>query len=338
LFKLPFQNQPPNFPFNSIMGNYFTNLCRELRREATKLGFCAIGFSPPLPQQLAVQRYSSMISEKRHGEMEYMEKRIKERADPTLLLPGLKTIISAAISYNNTVEYQEGFPKISKYALIEDYHTVVRKKLEQLLEKLKTLITEPCNAIITVDSAPILEKSLAEKAGIGKPGKNTLLIVPSAGSYIFLGEILIDKEIIDDRPTLPNLCGSCRLCIERCPTGALIEPGRIDASRCISYLTVELKREFSEHESAMIDNWLFGCDLCMEVCPHNRQSIIMADKSFALRHELMEIRAEHILNLTGSGFRKLFYGTPLFHIGLKRLKRNAKAVEKNLKKTGKPKK
>jgi epoxyqueuosine reductase len=313
------------------MADLSTNICRELRREAALIGFSAIGFSSPVPQQLAVKRYNSMISEKRHAEMIYMEKRMDERADPSLLLPGLKTVISAAISYNNRVEYHKGAPRISKYALIDDYHTVVRKKLELLLEKLKTLIAEPFNAKITVDSAPILEKAWAEQAGIGKTGKNTLLIVPSAGSHVFLGELLIDREIIDSRPPLPNLCGSCSLCIERCPTGALTAPGRIDASRCISYLTVELKREFSEEEQSMTGEWLFGCDLCMEVCPHNRQSILAAHESFAPRPKLLEITTEQILNLTGSGFRELFYGTPLFRIGLRRLKRNARAVEKNLK-------
>jgi epoxyqueuosine reductase len=313
------------------MADNTTNICRELRREAARLGFCAIGFAPPLPQQLAMQRFNAMINEKRHGEMVYMEKRLEERSDPARLLPGLKTVISTAISYNNHIEYRPGTLKISKYAIIEDYHTVVRKKLELLLEKLKTLVAEPFNSTIAIDSAPILEKTWAEQAGIGKPGKNTLLIVPSAGSQVFLGEILIDREIIDNRPPLPNLCGSCSLCIERCPTGALAGPGRIDASRCISYLTVELKREFSAEERSMIGEWLFGCDLCMEVCPHNRQAITMADESFALRPKLMGLTTEQILRLTGSGFRDLFYGTPVYRIGLRRLKRNAHAAAENIK-------
>ncbi|NTW70020.1 MAG: tRNA epoxyqueuosine(34) reductase QueG [Chlorobiaceae bacterium] len=307
-----------------------TQLSRDLRKEAARLGFAAIGFSTPMPQQLAIDRLKAMINEKRHGEMSYMAEHLENRSDPTLLLPGLKTVISAAISYNNHVEYRACQPKISKYALIADYHTVVRRKLELLFEKLKTLTPEPINGLITVDSAPLLEKTWAEHAHIGKPGKNTLLIIPSAGSQVFLGELLIDFEIIDSKPPLPNLCGSCNLCIESCPTGALTGPGRIDASRCISYLTGELKREFSEEERSMIGEWMFGCDLCMDVCPHNRQSSIKANDSFALKEELAEITTEQILNLTGSGFRKLFYGTPLFRIGLRRLKRNAKAVAENI--------
>ncbi|WP_076792305.1 tRNA epoxyqueuosine(34) reductase QueG [Chlorobium sp. KB01] len=313
------------------MSDAETNLCRELRKEAARLGFSAIGFSTPHPQQLAVERFAAMIREKRHGEMHYMEQGIDNRAEPAMLLPGLKTVISAAISYNNHVEYREGQPKISRYALIADYHTVVRSKLEQLLEKLKALTTEPVNALITVDSSPVLEKTWAEDAGIGKPGKNTLLIVPSAGSQVFLGEIFIDFAISESRAPLQNLCGSCNLCIEHCPTGALTGPGKIDASRCISYLTGELKRDFSEEEQRMVGEWLFGCDLCMDVCPHNRQSSIKANDAFALRQDLTDITTKQIMNLTKSGFRKLFLGTPVFRIGLRRLKRNAKAVAENIK-------
>jgi epoxyqueuosine reductase len=313
------------------MADSSTNLARQIRKEAARLGFAAIGFSSPVPQPVAMQRYTAMIREQRHGEMSYIEMRMEERADPALLFPGLQTIISAAISYNYPLSYGDGLPKISKYALIDDYHTIVRAKLEQLLAAIHLLVEEPLDASITVDSAPLLEKGWAEEAGIGKTGKNTLLKVPSAGSYVFLGEILLDKEISSAIIPLPNYCGSCSNCIERCPTGALLEPGKIDASKCISYLTVELKRDFTDEEAAMIDDWLFGCDLCQNVCPHNQQASIGAHESFAVRQDLIGITTERILNLTNSGFRELFYGTPIFRIGLRRLKRNARAVADNLK-------
>ena len=157
--------------------------------------------------------------------------------------------------------------------------------------------------------------------------------MPSAGSYLFLGEILLDRALPSSKFTLPNVCGSCSKCLEHCPTGALVEPGKIDASKCISYLTVELKREFTPEEAAMIGDWLFGCDLCQEVCPCNQQASITADPSFVLRNELVNISTEKILSLTKSSFRELFYGTPVFRIGLRRLKRNARAVAENLKKS-----
>ena len=315
------------------MAETSTDLASLIRKEAARLGFAATGFSSPTQESFALQQFTAMIQEKRHGEMSYMEKWMEERANPSLLLSGLHTIISVAISYNYTLASRESLPKISKYALIEDYHPVVRGKLEKLLAAIKILASEPLTGLITVDSSPLLEKNWAEKAGIGKTGKNTLLQVPSAGSYLFLGEILLDRALPSSKFTLPNVCGSCSKCLEHCPTGALIEPGKIDASKCISYLTVELKREFTTEEAAMIGDWLFGCDLCQEVCPCNQQAGITADPSFVLRNELVNISTEKILSLTKSSFRELFYGTPVFRIGLRRLKRNARAVAENLKKS-----
>jgi epoxyqueuosine reductase len=317
------------------MDDHSTDLARLIRKEAARIGFSAIGFSSPVSQPLAMQHFSDMIRDKRHGEMEYMEKRMAERSDPSLLFAGLRTIISAAISYNYPVNYGYGLPKISKYALIDDYHTVIRTKLEELLAAIEVLVGEPLKALITVDSSPLFEKAWAEVAAIGKIGKNTLLNVPSAGSYVFLGEILIDREISSATFPLPDYCGSCSNCLERCPTGALLEPRKIDASKCISYLTVELKREFTAEEAALIDDWLFGCDLCQEVCPYNRQASIKANEAFVLKQGLMNMTTETILNLTKSSFRELFYGTPVFRISLRRLKRNARAVADNLKKSGK---
>ncbi len=313
------------------MAETSTDLASLIRKEAARLGFAATGFSSLTQESLALQRFTAMIQEKRHGEMIYMEKWMEERANPSLLLSGLHTIISVAISYNYTLASREGLPKISKYGLINDYHTVVRGKLEKLLAAIKILAGEPLRGLITVDSSPLLEKNWAEKAGIGKTGKNTLLQVPSAGSNIVLGEILLDRAIPSSKFTLPNVCGSCSKCLDHCPTGALIEPRKIDASKCISYLTVELKREFTTEEAAMIGDWMFGCDLCQEVCPSNQQAGIMADPAFELRNELVNISTEKILSLTRSGFRELFYGTPVFRIGLRRLKRNALAVAENLK-------
>lgn len=303
-----------------------------IRREAQRIGIASIGFSPLQPQEKAIARISGMIEEKRHGEMRYLETGISERADPSQLLPGVKTIISAALCYNRP-EYHAPAPgtaRISRYAVIDDYHRVVRSKLEELLTFIRTICDQPVQAVIAVDSSPVLEKAWAESAGIGKTGKNTLLNTTASGSYVFLGELLIDREIHDPAQELPNRCGACRNCIESCPTGALLEPGKLDARRCISYLTIELKREFTPEESRMVGTWLFGCDLCQESCPGNLSRKPAPEGLFALKKELLGITPEDILNLTGSGFRRLFSGTPIFRIGLKRLKRNARAVKENL--------
>ncbi|ABL64713.1 tRNA epoxyqueuosine(34) reductase QueG [Chlorobium phaeobacteroides] len=316
------------------MAEQTDSIIRAIKKEASRLGFCAIGFSSLKPQNLAVERLNNMIDEGRHGEMDYLANRIKERADPSLLLSGTKTIISAAMNYyRSTTPRRPDLPRISNYALIEDYHIVLKDRLGQLLAKIQQLYPEPLNGLITIDSAPVFEKSWAEQAGIGASANNTLLIIPAAGSYVFIGEILIDKPFESDMKPLANLCGSCRKCIESCPTGALVSPGKIDARRCISYLTVELKREFTAEESLMAGSWLFGCDCCQESCPYNRERRGPPEGVFHPKEQLENLTCEEILNLSGSGFKKLFFGTPVYRIGLRRLKRNARAVQENMNRT-----
>lgn len=303
-----------------------------VRREGLRLGFAAIGFSQPSPREKALERVLGMIEEKRHGEMRYLETRLQERADPELLLPGIKTVVSTALSYNLQEYHAEppGNVRISRHAVIDDYHRIVQRKLEKLLAFIRTICDKPVQAVIAVDSSPVLEKSWAESSGIGRTGKNTLLLTPAAGSYVFLGELLIDLKIRENTLEIPNRCGACSSCIESCPTGALLEPGKIDARRCISYLTIELKREFTPDESRMVGDWLFGCDLCQESCPANESRKPAPEGLFTLKKELLALTPDDILSLTGSGFHRLFYGTPVYRIGLRRLKRNARAVKENL--------
>jgi epoxyqueuosine reductase len=304
-----------------------TTLARKIRQEAHLLGFSAIGFAAPPPGFLAVERYDEMLRDGRHGEMTYLETGAPARRHPESLLPGLKTVISLAVSYLHNPP--GGRAKLSRYAMVADYHTVMRKKAEALLDCIERLSGCKPNAFIAVDGAPVLEKEWAERSGMARTGKNTLAIVPSAGTFVFLGELLLDIEIREERPLLPNLCGSCTKCIDACPTGALQGPGKIDARRCISYLTIELKREFTAEESAMIGRNLFGCDTCQEHCPHNQRPAINPDPAFSPRKELTGLDPERILQLTRSGFNALFAGTPVWRIGLKRLKRNARAVLAN---------
>ncbi|MBM3163725.1 MAG: tRNA epoxyqueuosine(34) reductase QueG [Chlorobi bacterium] len=305
---------------------------RLIRHEAQRLGLASVGFSLPKPQKNAIGRLRGMIADGRHGQMRYLETGLPERTDPALLLPEVKTVISAALGYNpqELIPLSPVSARIARYALIDDYHRILRDKLEELLRFIRTLYPEPVDARIAVDSSPVLEKAWAESAGIGRIGKHTLLITPASGTYVFLGELLIDREIREETKEPPNRCGACRNCLESCPTGALVEPGKLDARRCISYLTTEMKRKFTPEESRMVGNWLFGCDLCQEACPANESRRPAPDGCFRLRKELLCITPDDILNLTGSGFRRLFYGTPVYRIGLRRLKRNARAVKENL--------
>ncbi|TCD47606.1 tRNA epoxyqueuosine(34) reductase QueG [Chlorobium sp. N1] len=307
------------------------SLARAIRREARRLGFSAAGFSAPPPGGRATERFRAMLREERHGEMAYLETGLEARERPELLLPELKTVVSLAMSYHQD---PPGWNRrISRYALTADYHAVLRRKAEELLEAIGELAGSRPNACITVDSAPVLEKEWGERSALGRTGKNTLLIVPSAGSYVFLAELLLDMEIPEERPPLPNPCGSCRICLDACPTGALLEPGKLDARRCISYLTGELKREFTTEEASMIGGRLFGCDACQERCPHNQRPLIKADPAFEPREELLGLEPERILGMGRSEFRRLFAGTPILRIGLRRLRRNARAVLAN---EGKP--
>ncbi|MDT9546888.1 MAG: tRNA epoxyqueuosine(34) reductase QueG [Chlorobium sp.] len=303
---------------------------RDIRRAALQLGFAAVGFSSPAPRPQAAEHYRQMLEEGRNAEMAYLERGLAGRLEPDLLLPGVKTIVSLAISYHTPSRPKSTASRIARYARIADYHRVVRERAEALLEKIEQILGRRPESYIAIDSAPLLEKEHAEQGGIGRTGKNTLLIVPSAGSHVFLAELLIDESISEERPPLPNPCGSCSICIDACPTGALIAPGKLDATRCISYLTVELKREFTVEESVMIGSMLFGCDACGEHCPHNQRPLITADPAFTPKTELLELPPEEILKLTRSEFKRLFGGTPIWRIGLKRLKRNASAVLANL--------
>lgn len=305
------------------------DLARTIRREAARLGFCAVGFSAPVPPAEAVHRYRAMLDEHRHGEMHWMEEALAGREEPERLLAGIKTVISLALSYNHPLERPSGQARISRYALADDYHRVIKARIGELLEAIREIAGPGVEGLAAVDSSPLLERAWAQNAGFGRTGKNALLIIPSAGSFVFLGELLLTLEVRDERPALPNLCGACTNCQQSCPTGAITAPGTIDARRCISYLTVELKRDFTPEEAAMIGLNLYGCDHCQECCPHNARTSIPADPAFTPRPELLSIDPEEILAMNRSQFRRLFAGTPVIRTGLRRLKRNARAVLAN---------
>jgi epoxyqueuosine reductase len=211
-----------------------------------------------------------------------------------------------------------------------DYHRVIAGKLQELLDFIRAKTGIAVNGRICVDSSPLFEKEWAKHAGIGSIGKNGLLIVPLAGSFVFLGELLLDMAIEPDQPSVTETCGSCTACLDHCPTGALLEPGKLDVSKCLSYLTVELKRDFTAEEASSTGEWIFGCDICQEVCPRNQEPSVSGAAEFATRSELQELSIEAILALTKSGFRRLFLETPIYRSGLRRLKRNALAAQKNI--------
>jgi len=302
-------------------------LKESIRQKALELGFRAAGFAAVQPLTEAIERFSEMIAEGRHGEMAYLESGMNARQDPSMLFPGAKTVISVALPWPERPKPYESLGTISSHAVIPDYHRTVGRILQELLDYIRSKSDDPVGGMVCVDSAPVLEKAWAEAAGIGHTGKNTLLIVPGAGSRLFLGELLLDLAIEPDEPLEWDPCGSCTACIESCPTGALTEAGRLDATRCISYLTIELKREFDEQEAEMTEGWLYGCDRCTDACPYNQMKLTDSVSVFTPLDTLVNLTAMDALQLTGSVFRKLFAGTTVMRLGLRRLKRNARAIK-----------
>lgn len=257
--------------------------------------------------------------------MDYMSRNADRRADPSKLLEGARSIISVLYNYYPTSEQQaSSFYKISKYAYGTDYHQIIKAKLFQIIEYLDYLDPQS-RSMAFVDTAPILEKAWAEQAGIGWIGKNTCLINKNAGSFFFIGEIVSTMELSYDTPER-NRCGTCRKCIDACPTGALVKPYILDSRKCISYLTIEKKDEIDYKSPGAFNNYIFGCDICQEVCPWNRFSRPHREADFKLPEEIRKMKKSDWENLTEKHFYDLFKNTAMKRTGYKRLKRNIEFV------------
>ncbi len=303
----------------------------KIKAQALALGFSAVGIAKAERLNKEADLLERWLAKGLHGEMRYMEDHFEKRVNPTALVPNAKSVLSVIANYFTPEKFgqaEKGKARISAYAQSEDYHLVLKRKLNELFEFVLQTVGE-VNGRAFVDSAPMLDKAWAERAGLGWIGKHTNLITREHGSYFFIGSLVLDCELDDDTPYAHNYCGRCTACIDLCPTQAIIAPYQVDARKCISYLTIELKREFSEEEQTMLGEWLFGCDVCQEVCPWNRFSQPTAIKEFAPKQELNSITESEILEMTKSAFAKVFDETPVFRTGLRRLKRNALAVGKN---------
>ncbi|MEY5068522.1 MAG: tRNA epoxyqueuosine(34) reductase QueG, partial [Bacteroidota bacterium] len=240
---------------------------------AKEQGFLFCGIAPAGFLEAEAPKLENWLKAGHHGEMAYMENHFDKRLDPRLLVDGAKSVISLGLNYYTEAQQSDPeAPKISMYALGEDYHSVIKAKLKILLERLREVIGE-VNGRAFVDSAPVLDKAWAQKAGLGWIGKHTNLISKQKGSYFFLAELIVDVELAYDLPMQTDHCGSCTRCIDACPTEAIVAPYVVDGSRCISYLTIELKNEIPAEFQGKMDNWMFGCDVCQQVCPWNRFSI-----------------------------------------------------------------
>jgi len=295
---------------------------RKIVDQALSLGFTQIGFSKAVRLDEQEAQLSEWLNKGYHGKMAYMENHFEMRLDPRKLVPGSKTVISLLFNYFPAETQKDpSAPKIARYAYGEDYHFVLKDKLKSLMHFIEDEIA-PVNGRCFVDSAPVMERTWAHRSGLGWLGKNTLLIHPKKGSYFFLAELIIDLAFEQDDP-IKDHCGTCTKCIDACPTDAISPSGYLlDASKCISYFTIELKEAIPTEHEGKFENWMFGCDICQEVCPWNRFSKEHNEVSFVPKKELMEMNKNEWLEITEEVFKKVFRKSPVKRTKYEGLKRN----------------
>lgn len=289
--------------------------------KAYDLGFFSCGFSKASFLEEEAPRLENWLAHNYHGKMGYMANHFDKRLDPRLLVDDAKTIVSLLLNYFPEETQTADSFKLSKYAYGEDYHFVIKDKLNELLRYIKEKIGD-VNGRVFVDSAPVMDKVWAKKSGLGWIGKNTNLIQPQTGSFFFIAELIIDLEIEPDGP-MKDYCGTCTKCIDSCPTEAIVEPYVVDGSKCISYLTIELKDQLIPQEfSGKMDQWMFGCDVCQDVCPWNRFSKITQEKRFKPNPLLLEMKTNEWKELSEDIFNSLFKNSAVKRTKLEGLKRN----------------
>ena len=298
----------------------------KIKRKAIELGFFYCGVSKADFLEEEAKDLEKWLSRGLNGNMSYMENHFDKRLDPRILVPEAKSVVSLLLNYfpEKDLSDQHGL-KVSKYAYGKDYHYVIKDKLKSLMGFINEEIGQ-VEGRVFVDSAPVMDKAWAKRSGLGWVGKNTNLINPKSGSFFFIAEMLIDLELEADGP-IKDYCGTCTKCIDACPTDALFEPYKIDASRCISYLTIELKDQVIPGEfKDKMEDWVFGCDICQDVCPWNRFSKPTKEKTFEPNEYLLNWRREDIVELTEELFSAAFKDSAVKRTKYTGLIRNIKFI------------
>lgn len=296
-------------------------------QEAYRLGFAFVGVAKAGFMDEEARRLEAWLEQGQHAKMAYMANHFDKRVDPRELVPGAKSVISLMYNYHNAAQQEDpAAPKISQYAYGKDYHFVIKDKLRSLFQ----YINDEVGAVegrVFVDSAPVMERDWARRAGNGWMGKHTLLIHPKAGSYFFLAEIICDLELPPD-PPIKDYCGTCTRCIDACPTEAIAPEGyQLNAGKCISYLTIELREALPEDFRGKMENWMFGCDICQQVCPWNRFSKPHDEPEFEPHPDLLQMRKGDWKELTEEVFRKVFKKSAVKRTKFAGLKRNIAFLE-----------
>ena len=297
---------------------------------AAKLGFDHCGIAKAQLLSDDARRLEQWLNKGMHGKMQYMENHFDLRIDPTKLVPGAKSVITLLLNYYPAQQQPPETPKIANYAYGNDYHEVIRAKLNELLYEIKTNIGE-VNGRGFVDSAPVMERSWAKKTGLGWIGKNGNLINKQSGSYFFIATLIVDLELLLDDPYVKDFCGTCTKCIDSCPTDAILPDKVIDGSKCISYFTIELKDALiPDAMKGKFNNWMFGCDVCQDVCPWNRFSKPNTEIKFTPIPAILNFSTSDWEELTEENFKIIFKNSPLKRSKFQGIKRNLHFIENNL--------
>lgn len=301
-----------------------------IKTEAKRLGFLSCGISKAGFLEEEAPHLEKYLKNNMNGEMAYLENHFDKRLDPTLLVPGSKSVISLLLNYFPSENQIEDTYKISKYAYGTDYHFVIKDKMKQLMNFISEEIGE-VDGRAFVDSAPVLDKAWAAKSGLGWVGKHSLLLTKQVGSFYFVSELILDLELEYDTPVTDH-CGSCTACIDSCPTNAIVADRVVDGSKCISYFTIELKNEmpveFSETKKDKFKDWMFGCDICQDVCPWNRFSQPHNQPLFNPHPEMLSMSKKDWEEITEDVFQKIFKKSAVKRTKFSGLKRNIEFLKK----------
>lgn len=302
------------------MINNKTKYTEFIKAEATRLGFLSCGISKAGFLEEEAPRLENWLNNQMQGQMSYMEDHFDKRLNPTLLVDDATSVVSLLINYYPPEFQNEESYKFSKYAYGRDYHNVITKKLRKLLRAIKSEIGD-VHGRTFIDIAPILDKAWAAKSGLGWIGKNSNLITQKVGSFYFIAELIIDLELEYDHPTTDH-CGTCTLCIDSCPTEAIVAPYVVDGSKCISYFTIELKDNLPQEMKGKFNDWAFGCDICQDVCPWNKFSKPHNEPLFNATPDLLSFTKKDWEEITEDTFQKVFKNSPVKRTKFEGLKRN----------------
>jgi epoxyqueuosine reductase len=291
-----------------------------VKQIASNLGFDFCGISKAGFLEEEAPRLEAWLHKGYHGKMKWMENHFDKRLDPTKLVPGAKSVVSLLFNYSPETNHDDASIKISKYAYGSDYHFVIKDKLKEFMHEMESEIGHIAGRVF-VDSAPVLDRAWAAKSGLGWIGKHSLLITKQKGSFYFIAELILDLELESDGPVTDH-CGTCTACIDACPTDAIVEDKVVDSTKCISYLTIELKESIPNHFKSQMEGWAFGCDICQDVCPWNRFAQAHQNDGFQPKPELANIIQNDWQELTEEVFKDVFKKSAVKRAGYLKLKQN----------------